>query len=143
MKSCQPARLTLRGCACTVAALSTFPWAMTATDQKSDLGGLEKSLEELEALRAARGRAESRDLAEENRDGRAERLHRHERRLSLRAQVAVVATPWRRSINERRNTLLKRSWHADDDCSSSVELTRTSVSGPVALIVAVRLAPRT
>jgi hypothetical protein len=57
--------------------------------------------------------------------------------------VAVGAMPCSRSISERKNTLLNRSWHADDDCSSSVELTRTSVSGLIALIVAVRRAPRT
>ena len=51
--------------------------------------------------------------------------------------------PWSRSISERRNTLLKRSWHDDDDCSSNVELTRTSVTRDEALIVAVRRAPRT
>jgi hypothetical protein len=49
----------------------------------------------------------------------------------------------RRLIRLRRKTLLKRSWHAADDCSSSVELTFISVTGARALIVASRFAPRT
>jgi hypothetical protein len=46
-------------------------------------------------------------------------------------------------IRLRRNTWLKRSWQEAETCSSSVELTFSTVTGPAALIVAVRLAPRT
>jgi hypothetical protein len=46
-------------------------------------------------------------------------------------------------MSERRKTLLKRSWQSEDDCSSKVELTRMSVTGSWALIVAVRRAPLT
>jgi len=51
-----------------------------------------------------------------------------------RAQVFVVAAPrlCKRVINERRKTLLNRSWQADDTCSISVELTRRMVTWPSA-----------
>ena len=60
-------------------------------------------------------------------------------------QVFVVAAPrfCKRVINERRNTLLNRSWQADDTCSISVELTRRMVTWPSARMEAWRFAPRT
>ena len=39
-----------------------------------------------------------------------------------------------------RNMRMKRSWQAAETCSSSVELTRISVTGSAARIVAVRRA---
>ena len=58
-------------------------------------------------------------------------------------QVLAPPLPCRRVISERRNTLLKRSWHADETCSISVELTRRIVTCPSARIEAWRFAPRT
>src|SRR6185437_4247979 len=43
----------------------------------------------------------------------------------------------------RRNTRLKRNWQEADTCSSSVELTFSTVTPLVARMVAVRLAPGT
>ena len=52
--------MTERGAVCTVAASpASFHFDMAATDKSTELGGLEKSLEELEALVA---RLESGDL---------------------------------------------------------------------------------
>jgi exodeoxyribonuclease VII small subunit len=51
--------LTVAGTTGTVAAFATLWLAMTTTQESNDLGGLEKSLEELEALVA---RLESGDL---------------------------------------------------------------------------------
>ena len=50
-------------------------------------------------------------------------------------QVFVLAAAPRlckRVINERRKTLLNRSWQAEDTCSISVELTRRMVTWPSA-----------
>ena len=51
-----------------------------------------------------------------------------------RDQVFVLAAPrlCKRVINERRKTLLNRSWQAEDTCSISVELTRRMVTWPSA-----------
>ena len=46
-------------------------------------------------------------------------------------------------MSERRNTRLKRSWQEADTCSSSVELTFSTVTASAARMVAVRLAPGT
>jgi hypothetical protein len=46
-------------------------------------------------------------------------------------------------MSDLRKTLLKRSWHDDETCSSSVELTRNIVTAPTAWIDACRFAPRT
>ena len=43
----------------------------------------------------------------------------------------------------RRNTRLKRSWQEAETCSSSVELTLSTVTAPFAFTVAVRFAPYT
>ena len=53
---------------------------------------------------------------------------------SKRDQVFVVAAPrlCKRVINERRKTLLNRSWQAEDTCSINVELTRRMVTWPSA-----------
>ena len=59
------------------------------------------------------------------------------------AGAGFYVVPCRRWINERRKTLLKRSWQAEETCSISVELTRRMVTAPSALIEAWRLAPRT
>ena len=48
--------------------------------------------------------------------------------------------PCSRLISERRNTLLKRSWQAEDACSIRVELTRRMLTWPSALIDAWRRA---
>ena len=60
-----------------------------------------------------------------------------------RTQVLLALSPCSRVIRERRNTLLKRSWQAEDTCSISVELTRRIVTLPLARIEAVLFAPRT
>ena len=57
--------------------------------------------------------------------------------------------PCSREMSERRNILLKRNWQLAEACSSSVELTFSTLvapaapAAPAARMVAVRLAPRT
>ncbi len=58
-------------------------------------------------------------------------------------QVCALPSPCRRVMRERRNTLLNLSWQACETCSIRVELTRRIVIDPLAVIDAVRLAPRT
>src|SRR6202011_4652292 len=48
-----------------------------------------------------------------------------------------------RAMSALRNTRLKRSWQDADTCSSSVELTFSTVTAVAARMVAVRLAPGT
>src|SRR5580765_4499024 len=58
-------------------------------------------------------------------------------------QEGLESAPCRRPISARRNTRLNRSWQDADTCSSSVELTLSTVTAPAARMVALRLAPGT
>ena len=58
-------------------------------------------------------------------------------------QFAGCSAFCRRLMRLRRNTRLKRSWQEAETCSSSVELTFSTVTALAARIVAVRLAPCT
>ena len=58
-------------------------------------------------------------------------------------QLTVRDSPFcRREMSDLRKTLLKRSWQAEEACSSSVELTRRIVTPSPATTAAWRLAPR-
>src|SRR5579883_2034506 len=74
-------------------------------------------------------------------------LRRRGTSLCLVRQVATGAaccsTPCSRPMSVRRNTRLKRNWHEAETCSSSVELTLSTVTALAARMVAVRLAPGT
>ena len=57
--------------------------------------------------------------------------------------LELVSPDCRRWMSVRKNTRLKRSWHEAETCSSSVELTFSTVTALAERIVAVRLAPGT
>ncbi len=58
-------------------------------------------------------------------------------------QVCALPSPCNLVMSARRNTLLNLSWQACETCSISVELTRSIWIDPLAVMDAVRLAPRT